>query len=122
MDSILNPLKKKAISLRFSFLRPMKILFLQRYSQTRRLHPLSGGKRLLESIRHEREKLKPLRMAADRIIDTSGYNIHDLKQLIFELTKKETKRIPMRINILSFGSPFGIPIDADIIMDVRFHG
>ncbi len=119
-DSILKSLEKKGYKFEILFFEANENIILQRYSQTRRLHPLSGDRRLLESIRHEMAKLKPLRMAADRIIDTSEYNIHDLKLLIFELTKKKIDRIPMRINILSFGFKYGVPIDADIIMDVRF--
>ena len=98
----------------------MKKVLLQRYSQTRRHHPAARGQSLLEGIRSERKLLGNLKTAADRVIETSGYNIHELKAIVIDMAKKMTELAPMRINILSFGYKYGIPHDADLIVDVRF--
>ena len=94
---------------------------LQRYSQTRRHHPLSrGGDSLLEGMRAEKELFEDLKNEADQVIDTSAYNVHDLKSMIFEIVKKNADLDTIRINVLSFGFKYGIPLHADLIMDVRF--
>lgn len=93
---------------------------LRRYSQTRRHHPLENGKRLLEGVRAEKKEMGPLRAVADYVIDTSRYTVHELKSIILEMARKGIQRVPMRINVLSFGFKYGVPEDADLIMDVRF--
>ncbi|MEW6673749.1 MAG: RNase adapter RapZ [Thermodesulfobacteriota bacterium] len=93
---------------------------LRRFSQTRRHHPLSQGKNLLDDIRAEREKLKDLRVAADKVIDTSTYNVHDFKGVIRDIARKGQKQAPLRIHILSFGFKYGLPLEADLVVDVRF--
>jgi UPF0042 nucleotide-binding protein len=93
---------------------------VQRYSTTRRQHPLSQGKGLVEGIATEKQQLKDLRAAADKIIDTSNYNVHELKAKIIEFARKRKKLAPMRIQVASFGFKYGVPHDADLIIDVRF--
>ncbi|MDD2388946.1 MAG: RNase adapter RapZ [Desulfobacterales bacterium] len=93
---------------------------VKRYSQTRRHHPLTQCGNLLESIRAEKEQLKALRIAADKIIDTSRFNVHELKAVIFDIAQQSKKFAPMQINVLSFGFKYGIPREADLVIDVRF--
>ena len=93
---------------------------LRRFSQTRRHHPLSRGKSLLDDIRTEREQLKGLRVAAAKVIDTSKYNVHEFKAVIRGIARKGQKQAPMRIHIISFGFKFGLPLEADLVVDVRF--
>ena len=93
---------------------------LRRFSQTRRHHPLSREKSLLDDIRTEREQLKDLRVAAAKVIDTSAYNVHEFKSVIRDIARKSQKQTPMRIHILSFGFKYGIPLEADLVVDVRF--
>jgi UPF0042 nucleotide-binding protein len=81
---------------------------------------LSHGKSLLEGIRAEKEKLRNLRKRADIVIDTSLYNSHELKAVIFDIAQKSVKLSQIRINVMSFGFKYGIPNDADLIIDVRF--
>ncbi len=113
-------LRKKGYRFQILFLEADDHILLQRYSQTRRFHPLGKDKSIAEGIRAEREQLKELRAAADRIVNTSHYTVHELKKLIRELAGESGMRVPMRIRILSFGFKYGIPHDADLIMDVRF--
>lgn len=113
-------LRKKGYDFEMLFLEADDEILLQRYSQTRRRHPLSCGRSLIDGIRDEREQLKELKRRADKIIDTSYYSVHKLKSTIFDIAQKTKKLVPMRINILSFGFKYGTPQDADLIIDVRF--
>jgi len=102
------------------FLEASTEVLVRRYSQTRRKHPLSEEKNLLEGIQTEREALKELREIADLIIDTSNYNVHELKEIILNHALKTTPAKRMKIYLLSFGYKYGIPRDADLVIDVRF--
>lgn len=118
--TVFEALKKKHYQLEILFLEAEEKVIIRRYSQTRRHHPLAGEKGLVAAIKEERLRLDGLRQAADRIIDTSRLTIHDLKSYIFKTLQKSSSRLPMRIQVLSFGFKYGVPHDADIIMDVRF--
>lgn len=107
---------------------PTEILFLEasdedlikRYSETRRPHPLSGHESPLSAIQKERIMMKPLREKADRVIDTTSLNVHQLKSLIQSLYSKWSPSKIIRLNIVSFGYKYGIPLEADLVFDVRF--
>ncbi|NJL60139.1 MAG: RNase adapter RapZ [Desulfobacteraceae bacterium] len=119
--AVFESLRQKEYRFEILFLEADDRILLQRYSQTRRHHPLSLEKRSLpDSIRAEREELRPLREISDRIIDTSHYNVHKLKALIRGIAEISDQTLPMRIHILSFGFKYGAPQEADLIMDVRF--
>ena len=118
--SIFETLKEKGYQFKILFLEADEDTLVKRYSQTRRHHPLAQGKSLLEGIRIEKERLKHLKSAADEIIDTSRYNIHELKSVIQNIAQQSKDSAPMSINILSFGFKYGVPHDANLIMDVRF--
>jgi UPF0042 nucleotide-binding protein len=118
--SVFDRLKGKRHDFEILFLEADEQILLQRYSTTRRQHPLSQNKSLLEGIRAEKEQLNQLRSVADRIIDTSQFNVHELKSYILDLAQKSKKQGLMQINIISFGFKFGVPPEADLIIDVRF--
>jgi len=118
--SIFETLKEKGYKLKILFLEADENILLERFSQTRRHHPLSQSKSLLEGIRTEQEQLKKLKTAADNIINTSHYNVHKLKSVIRNIALQSKDLAPMSINILSFGFKYGVPSDASLIMDVRF--
>jgi len=113
-------LRRKGFNIEVLFLEADETIILRRYSQTRRHHPLSQDRSLQEGIRAEIKQMSPIRELADRIIDTSKYNVHDLKSVISNLIEHVVQARAMRINILSFGFKHGTPHDADLIMDVRF--
>jgi RNase adapter protein RapZ len=117
---IFKSLKQKGHQFEILFLDADEETLLKRYSQTRRHHPLSQDKSLLEGIRTEQQQLKDLKIAADKIINTSHFNVHELKSVISDIAQKSKIFAPMKINILSFGFKYGIPHEADLIMDVRF--
>ncbi|MCF8095277.1 MAG: RNase adapter RapZ [Desulfobacteraceae bacterium] len=117
---IFYDLRKKGYDIEIFFLEAEETVILRRYSQTRRHHPLSQARTLQEGIRAEIEQMAEVRKFADRIIDTSGYNIHELKSAIYNMVEHVLHPRPMRIHIISFGYKHGTPHDADLIMDVRF--
>jgi UPF0042 nucleotide-binding protein len=119
-NAVFNELKQKGYHFEILFLEAEEEILLQRYSTTRRQHPLSPGKSLLDGIRTEKKQLDDLRSASDWIINTSKFNVHELKSKILDIARKTRELVPMRINVLSFGYKYGIPYDADLIMDVRF--
>ena len=117
---IFESLKEKGYKLKILFLEADEKILLERYSQTRRHHPLSQGRSLLEGIRTEQEQLKNLKIVADKIINTSHYNVHKLKSVIRDIALQSKDFAAMSINILSFGFKYGVPTDVSLIMDVRF--
>lgn len=118
--SVFQSLKKEGYDFEILFLEADEETLLRRFSQTRRHHPLSRGKSLRDDIRSEREQLKELRVAADKVINTSRYNVHEFKSIIRDIARKNQKLLPMRINIMSFGFKYGVPLEADVVIDVRF--
>lgn len=119
-ESILGQLRARGYQYEIFFLEADEKTLLQRYSATRRHHPLDRGEGLADAIQAEKKLLKPLRSASDRIIDTTEFNVHELKAHIADIAAKGKKWGSMRINVLSFGFKYGIPQDADLIIDVRF--
>jgi RNase adapter protein RapZ len=117
---VFDALRRQGCHLQILFLEADEKTLLQRYSQTRRQHPLASEGSVLKGIKSEKEYLQPLREAADWIISTSHYNVHELKSVIVETAKKRNSASPIAIQILSFGYKYGPPFDADLIMDVRF--
>lgn len=105
-----------------------KILFLEagtstlirRFKETRRRHPMASEGKLLEDIQMERSRLDDLRGRADVVIDTSGLKVSDLKVMLKERIHGGSKGLQFYIYVVSFGYKYGIPYDADLLMDVRF--
>jgi UPF0042 nucleotide-binding protein len=119
-NDIFAKLRQEGYLFEILFLEASTEVLLRRYSQTRRKHPLSEDKGLLEGIETEREELKELREIADHIIDTSNYNVHELKEIVLNHVLKAIPTKRMNIYVLSFGYKYGIPHDADLVIDVRF--
>ena len=117
---VLADLKQQGYHFNILFLEADDQILLQRYSQTRRLHPLSNGRSLLEGIRAEKQQMAELKKAAQNVINTSAYNVHELKKLIFSIAQKMIHLRSMRLNIMSFGFKYGVPHEADLVADVRF--
>jgi UPF0042 nucleotide-binding protein len=92
---------------------------LRRYSETRRPHPLGKDYSVRESLRHERDLMAPIRKLADVVIDTTQFNVHELRHFVTERFKNADKR-PLMVSVVSFGYRYGVPTDADLVFDVRF--
>ncbi|MCG6923394.1 MAG: RNase adapter RapZ [Acidobacteria bacterium] len=93
---------------------------LQRYSETRRPHPMAGRGPAIEGLRAEREALRPLRKMADLILDTSRFTVHQLRDYVRERYDVRTEGGPMVVSVLSFGFKYGVPAEADMVFDARF--
>lgn len=106
---------------RMLFLDASTTALVKRYDATRRKHPLDGeAPGLVEAIDLERELLAPVRSAADLVIDTTEFNVHELKSKVLAAFDDFGDTQRLQIAIESFGYKYGLPIDADIVMDVRF--
>jgi len=92
---------------------------LRRFSETRRPHPLSQDHSIAEGIRLERRRMAPIRRLADVVIDTTKFNVHELRQFIIDRFQNPGRR-PLLVSVVSFGFRYGIPADADLVFDVRF--
>ncbi len=111
---------KTLLSTRVVFLDAQDAALVSRYSETRRPHPLGKSETVARSIVEERQLLDSVRDVADTLIDTSNFNVHELRAHILARFghKEETKR--MLVSCLSFGFKNGVPLDADMVFDVRF--
>ncbi len=92
---------------------------LRRFSETRRPHPLARGLTVREGIRRERRLMAPIRKIADVILDTTKFNVHELRQFITDRFQNPGHK-PLIVSLMSFGFRFGVPPDADLVFDVRF--
>jgi UPF0042 nucleotide-binding protein len=119
-EEVFDDIRHQGYSFQIIFLEADESVLLQRYSQTRRQHPLTSGKSLTENIQIEQKQLQNLRNAADQIIDSTHLSVHELKSLILDIARKNSRTQSIQIAVMSFGFKYGIPREADLIMDVRF--
>lgn len=119
-SDVLDRLGKQGYRFEILFLEASEEMLLRRYSETRMQHPLAKGGSLLEAIHNEREQLEGLKGIADKVIDTSHYNVHELKAVILGHVLKGIQTGHVEVHLLSFGYKYGIPHDADLVIDVRF--
>jgi UPF0042 nucleotide-binding protein len=113
---------RKQHPMRLVFIEANEDALLRRYSETRRPHPLEAGGKdtsVRESLRRERALMDPIRKLADAVIDTTKFNVHELRHFVTERFKSADKR-PLMVSVVSFGYRFGVPSDADLVFDVRF--
>jgi RNase adapter protein RapZ len=101
------------------FIEASDEVLMRRFSETRRPHPLGRSYSVLEGIREERRRMAPIRRLADIVIDTSKFNVHELRQFITDRFQSQSQR-PLLVSVVSFGFRYGIPADADLVFDVRF--
>ena len=119
LASALETLGASQITYRLLFLDASDQALVQRFESTRRPHPLQSTDRIVDGIARERVKLEDLRSQADVVIDTSNLNVHQLEKRTAEIFAGGMAKA-LRINVLSFGYKYGIPVDADLVLDCRF--
>ena len=119
LTNALADLAELGISRKILFVDAADDALVRRFESTRRPHPLQGGGRILDGISKERVRLQEIRNAADIIIDSSALNIHQLEKKVNDYFNQNSD-VDLKVNILSFGYKYGIPVDADLVMDCRF--
>jgi RNase adapter protein RapZ len=104
---------------RLIFLEASDSALVRRFSETRRPHPLAGDRSVTEGIADERRKLDAIRSMADMILDTSNMTVHELRDRFMQMSRDGRERADMVVNLVSFGYKNGVPLDADLVFDVR---
>jgi UPF0042 nucleotide-binding protein len=117
---IFTRLKEKGYKIEILFIEASDDSLLHRFSETRRIHPVSEKGPIMEGILKEREKLSSLKKMADKVIDTTSANVHQLKNTVQRHFLPSSGYKKMVINVTSFGYRYGLPADADLVFDVRF--
>jgi UPF0042 nucleotide-binding protein len=112
---------KRILPTRVVFLEAKDAVLLRRFSETRRPHPLGKDSTVKNSLAEERKHLRPMRAMADLVIDTSNFNVHELRAYVTDrFHKKETGKQSILVSCVSFGFRHGVPEEADLMFDVRF--
>jgi UPF0042 nucleotide-binding protein len=101
------------------FLEASHSALVRRFSETRRPHPLAPDRSVIEGIMEERGKLNVIRSMADLILDTSNLTVHELRDIFVKMSRRDAARADMVVNLVSFGYKNGVPVDADLVFDVR---
>jgi RNase adapter protein RapZ len=117
----LAALRDRGLAPRLVFLDAADEVLVRRFESVRRPHPLQGDGRILDGIVAERDLLSGLKAEADIVIDTSGLNVHQLSAKVAQAFEAQRGQEPrLRATVMSFGFKYGIPLDADIVLDMRF--
>jgi UPF0042 nucleotide-binding protein len=119
-ESAFQKMRTGGHSVEIFFFDALDETLLRRFSETRRRHPVDENCSVIDAIRIEREMLSGLRQMASRIIDTSEFNVHQLKDYILRIIRGDEAVNPFAIEVQSFGFRYGIPMESSIVMDVRF--
>jgi RNase adapter protein RapZ len=110
----------RLVPTRLIFLEADEPVLIRRFSETRRPHPLGIGQSVAASIRREREQLEPIRRLASNIINTTRFNVHELRETIHSQFRSHKREAGILIQVTSFGFRHGVPNDSDLMFDVRF--
>jgi RNase adapter protein RapZ len=119
LTAVIKDLDGKGYPPRLIFLEASDAVLVRRFEQVRRSHPLQGSGRLVDGITAERDLLRPLREAADLVVDTSTTSVPTLRATL-ERTFGADYPHHTRVTLVSFGYKFGLPMDSDLVVDVRF--
>lgn len=119
LNNALSQLAADGVPHRLLFLDASDQALVQRFESTRRPHPLQGTDRIVDGIARERTRLEDLRSRAEVVIDTSNLNVHQLEKRVGEIFASGQSH-GVRVNVLSFGYKYGVPVDADLVLDCRF--
>ncbi|MBP1752685.1 MAG: putative P-loop ATPase protein [Geobacteraceae bacterium] len=119
-EKVLQEIGESGHSIEIIFFDASDDVLIRRYSETRRRHPVLDKGTLPEGINYERTQLEGLRRMATLIIDTSELNVHQLKEIVISQIKGDGGAREMMVHLQSFGYRYGIPLESDIVMDVRF--
>ncbi len=116
----LEEIRRLGVHPRVLFLEAADDDLVRRFDSVRRPHPLQGDGRLVDGILRERELLRDLRGSADLVLDTTGLNVHELRAKVSIAFRETVGGAGLQLTVLSFGFKYGLPLDADLVADVRF--
>ncbi|MFZ4856203.1 MAG: RNase adapter RapZ [Desulfuromonadaceae bacterium] len=119
-DAVFHKITDAGHTLEIFFFDSQDDILVRRFSETRRRHPVDEHCSVSEGIRIERDRLSGLRQIASRVIDTSEFTVHQLKEFILRIVRGEEKENQMIVEVQSFGFKYGVPLESSIVMDVRF--
>ena len=119
-ESVYGTLKKSGFNTRVVFIDASDEVLARRYRETRRVHPLAQSRGVLEGVRSERCQIASLKELCDLVIDTSQTSVHELKHLIQQTFDSDSDSERPQITFVSFGFKYGLPFNADLVLDVRF--
>jgi RNase adapter protein RapZ len=119
-DEVFREMVQAGHTVKVFFFDATDEVLIRRFSETRRRHPAWEGASVPEGIRFERDQLAGLRRIATAIIDTSEMNVHQLKEMVIHSIKGGGSALEMQVNLQSFGFRYGLPLESDLVMDVRF--
>ncbi len=120
LEQALQQLRNRRIATRTLFLEAAEDVLVRRFAETRRKHPLAPEDRRVEGIRREREIMEALRGEADLIIDTSELTPQELRERVRDVFSRTVPEASIQVAVVSFGYKYGVPRDADLVLDVRF--
>ncbi len=118
--TVVDKLKEKGCQIEILFMDASEEVLIKRYKETRRLHPLTPDGRVEDGVRQERKILEGIRRIADYVIDTSNLLTRELRDELFRIFVKGEAYNSLMVTVMSFGFKYGIPVDADLVFDVRF--
>ncbi len=118
--SALKEIPEYGFKYQILFMEALDAVLVRRYSETRRKHPLAPKGRVMDGITFERKQLEEIKGLADRVIDTTNFTPNQLKRDLTGLFFPQQDGFPININVVAFGFKYGIPLDADLLYDVRF--
>jgi UPF0042 nucleotide-binding protein len=120
LRSALDDIELRGTGARVLFLEASDEALVRRFDSVRRPHPLQGEGRLVDGIAAERELLRDLRASADLVIDTSVLNVYELRSRVAAAFDEAAASAPLHLTVMSFGFKYGLPVDADLVVDCRF--
>jgi UPF0042 nucleotide-binding protein len=120
VGEVFEDLRERGHEVELIFLEASDEVLVRRFSETRRPHPLAPGGDLLTAIQKERARLVPLRAQAEHILDTTHLSVHDLRRALVDHVARGGESPLMVTRVLSFGFKYGLPVDADLVFDLRF--
>jgi UPF0042 nucleotide-binding protein len=119
LPETIRQLRREGVPAELVYIEATEESLLRRFSETRRPHPLGHDRPVRVGLREERGLMAPIRKLADVVIDTTRFNVHELRQFITERFRARGQR-PLLVSLVSFGYRYGVPVDADLVFDVRF--
>jgi len=119
LPAVFRKLKKSELAVTLIYLDASDDALIRRYSETRRPHPLTQDRPISVALDEERRRLEPIRQLADTIIDTTQFNVHELRRYIADKFHAQQSP-PLLISLISFGFKYGVPLESDLVFDVRF--